>query len=388
MTAKELPSRPNLDQYKKQAKDLLKSYEVDHADALSRIRQHHPRFKNSVIPKGIFRLSDSQWVIAREHGFESWAKFANHIRRIAAQDSELTATPQSAVFTSDLAIKTDELYTCAFTRDGRRAITGAQRNPVRVWDVETGRCVMSFDDHSIGSWAVSWSHDERHILFGARDGTVQMCDVESGLRLHVLKGHYDFIRCIDLSSDGCHVLSASGSRDTTVRLWDVNSERSLWIMEGHSDGIYDVAFDPTQRRALSGSRDGTVRLWDLKNGRCVQVFKGHTYHVHSVLWSADRRRVLSSSRDIRVWDVETGRCVRVFYQEHNNLIRKLAWSADQRRALSASHDGTVRVWDVDSGQCLRVLEGHPVGVVTVAWCSNGRAYSCDWNGGIRGWDLT
>lgn len=87
--------------------------------------------------------------------------------------------------------------------------------------------------------------------------------------------------------------------------------------------------------------------------------------------------------------MESGRCIRVFGQDDTDtLIRKLAWSADQRTALSASHDGTVRLWDVESGRCLRVLEGHPVGVVTVAWgLDERRAYSCDWNGGIRGWDL-
>jgi WD40 repeat protein len=395
MPAKKLPARPNLDQYRKRAKDLLKSYEAGHPDALSRIRQHHPRFNKATcaIDGAVLRLSDAQWVIAREHGFESWAKFAGHIRRIPARDSGTRATQQSRfeLFSISLDIRTDELYTCVFTRDGTRAVTGAQGNPVRVWDVETGRCVVALDEHSVGSWGMTWSQDGRHIVFGPRDGAVQVWDLESGgLCSHVLEGHSGFIRCVDVSSDGCRVLSGSGSiRDPTVRLWDVESDRCLRIMEGHSDGIYDVALDPSQRRALSGSRDTTVRLWDVESGKSLRVFKGHSYHVHSVLWGADQRRVLSSSRDIRLWDVESGRCIRVFDQDDtDSLIRKLAWSADQRTALSASHDGTVRLWDVESGRCLRVLDGHPVGVVTVAWdVDERRAYSCDWNGGIRGWDL-
>jgi WD40 repeat protein len=51
------------------------------------------------------------------------------------------------------------------------------------------------------------------------------------------------------------------------------------LFEGHTDGVYDVALDATQHRALSGSRDGTVRLWDTETGRCLRVLEGHTYHV-------------------------------------------------------------------------------------------------------------
>ncbi len=392
MTAKELPSRPHLDQYRKQAKDLLKSYKSGDADALTRVTQHHPEFRKvvSAIDTGAFRLSDAQWVIAREHGFESWAKFVNCIRRSAAQNSELAATRPTAspIFAIDLDIKSEEVNICSFTRDGKRAVMGAQGNPVCVWDVETGRCVKTFEIDSVSAWAATWSPDERHVFLGTRAGIMQMWDVESGRCLHVFDGHYGLMRCIDVSSNGSRVLSGTAFRDTAVRLWDVNSERCLKIMEGHSDGVYDVAFGPAQQRALTGSRDGTIRMWDLETGKCLQVFKRHSYHVHSVLWSGDERRVLSSSQDIRLWDAETGRGIRIFDQEHTQVIRKLAWTADQRWALSASHDGTVRLWDVDSGRCVRVFEGHPVGVVSVALGSDQRrAYSCDWNGGIRVWDL-
>jgi WD40 repeat protein len=389
MTDKKLPPRPNLDQYKKQAKDLLKTYESGQPEALARIHQQHPLFKKTPpgIGKSVFRLSDAQWVIAREHGSESWSKFASRIREIAAQDSP--QTPGSSTFSVDLEIKTDELNICVFTRDGQRAITSGGGIPVQLWDVATGRSVMKFDDHSVGSWALKWSQDERHIYIGSRDGSIKIWELETGVCSHELKRHNRLVRCIDVSSDSRLALTGAGHLfDPVVRLWDVESERCVQVMEGHSDGVYDVAFAPTQRRALSGSRDTTIRLWDLESGACQRVFKGHSYHVHSALWSSDERRVLSCSQDIRLWDVNSGRCIRVFDYPGEITIRKLAWSADQRRALSASHDGTVRLWDMETGRCLRVFEGHPVGCVTVAFSPDERrAYSCDWNGGIRAWDI-
>jgi len=85
MYEKQLPARPNLEQYKKQAKELVRDCELGVADALARIKRNHPRFHSLPEPEikdGLFALSDAQVVIAREHGFESWPKFSKHIEMI------------------------------------------------------------------------------------------------------------------------------------------------------------------------------------------------------------------------------------------------------------------------------------------------------------------
>jgi ankyrin repeat protein len=87
MDAKELPARPSLEQYKKQAKDLVKSRNSSDLETLKRIKKNHPRFHQ--LPdtgqmKTRFALADAQLVIAREHGFESWPKFSNHITSLNA----------------------------------------------------------------------------------------------------------------------------------------------------------------------------------------------------------------------------------------------------------------------------------------------------------------
>ncbi len=85
MSDRELPARPNLEQYKKQAKDLVKECALGHSDALKRIGRHHPRL-HKLSPPDIqnapFTLADAQLVIAREHSFESWPKFAHHIETL------------------------------------------------------------------------------------------------------------------------------------------------------------------------------------------------------------------------------------------------------------------------------------------------------------------
>ncbi len=47
MPEKELPSRPSLEQYKKQAKDLLHQSKASEPEALERFRKHLPHQKFS-----------------------------------------------------------------------------------------------------------------------------------------------------------------------------------------------------------------------------------------------------------------------------------------------------------------------------------------------------
>lgn len=86
MSEKKLPATPNLEQYKKQAKDLVRDRRDGIAGALGLIRRHHPRFHKQPdtqeIRNGRFTLTDAQLVIAREYGFESWPKFAKYIETI------------------------------------------------------------------------------------------------------------------------------------------------------------------------------------------------------------------------------------------------------------------------------------------------------------------
>ncbi|HEY1467584.1 MAG TPA: ankyrin repeat domain-containing protein [Candidatus Acidoferrum sp.] len=101
MPDRELSARPNLEQYKKQAKDLLKSFALGDPQTLARIKRHHPRFHKlpeSDLHRAAFALTDSQLVIAREHGFESWPKFAHHIETLNLIRSLASLTDPVAAF--------------------------------------------------------------------------------------------------------------------------------------------------------------------------------------------------------------------------------------------------------------------------------------------------
>ena len=101
-----LPPRPDLAQYRKRAKNLVKAAASPEPDAvrvwaaewlgtLARLWDEPvPPFVQAsldraadAIEKGVtqpFTLTDAQFLIARAHGFDSWAAFARHLSRVDA----------------------------------------------------------------------------------------------------------------------------------------------------------------------------------------------------------------------------------------------------------------------------------------------------------------
>lgn len=82
-----LPAVPNLEQQKKQARELLQAARAGDAVALERFRAHQPRLSAAPAadwPPSRLALHDAQLVLAREYGFASWPKLKAHIEAIVA----------------------------------------------------------------------------------------------------------------------------------------------------------------------------------------------------------------------------------------------------------------------------------------------------------------
>ena len=81
--ARPLPSRADLAQQKKLAKELLQSFKAGDAESRARVR--------AILPdKQKIALADVQLVVAREYGFASWSALRQHI----ASQTETTRSPE------------------------------------------------------------------------------------------------------------------------------------------------------------------------------------------------------------------------------------------------------------------------------------------------------
>lgn len=119
MDANRLPARPSLEQYKKQAKELVKVFRAEQSrkssesKAIQRVKTCHPRFAElpaDKISSTKFALADAQFVIAREHGYESWPEFAKHIEALAHASFAASASNPVAAFIEDACVPRDSWH--------------------------------------------------------------------------------------------------------------------------------------------------------------------------------------------------------------------------------------------------------------------------------------
>ncbi len=103
MPSRLLPSRPDLDHLKYQAKDLRTGHEAGDSTALQRIREFHPRFRGATdadIAAAAIAQADALLTIAREYGFASWPKLKRHVEGIEALEQRV-ATLRTAFAAGD-----------------------------------------------------------------------------------------------------------------------------------------------------------------------------------------------------------------------------------------------------------------------------------------------
>ena len=367
----------------------LESHTFRFRDPLNEERRFIPlRLDDAEIKGSLAQFSYIDWRI--KYRKEEYVKLLEACG-IPAKSPIVATTDESEQITSrsiQLDIGNCGIWSYAFSRDEKLAITGDSKGTLKLWDMETGQCLRVMKAHTEGIGKVVFSANQHFALSGSHDGTIRLWDLETGNCLRSLNGHTGAVLGVVLNTDQNYVLSCSG--DSTIRYWDMKTGKTMRVLEGHKDTVNKITFSTNQKLALSSSTDNTVRLWNLETGKCLRIFVGHTKPVFGLAISPNQHFVISGSMDhtIRLWEVQTGHCMHIF-EGHSYLVSCLEFSVNNNFALSGSYDDTVRLWDIDKGYCSHVLDGHSTSISTIAWSKDPHiAFSGDANGEIRIWDLS
>jgi len=101
---------------------------------------------------------------------------------------------------------------------------------------------------------------------------------------------------------------------------------------------------------------GQVVLWDVATGSEIGALKGHGKGVTQVAFSRDGRLLASGSTDntIRIWDVASRRELRTL-SGHTANVDSVDFSPDSSLLASTSQDGSTFLWDANTGEHLLTL---------------------------------
>lgn len=253
-------------------------------------------------------------------------------------------------------VEGDYLVATSFSPDGRRLLTSSRFRTPRVWEVDTGRLLLTLEGHERAVYGgIGFSPDGRRLVTSGFDRIARIWDATTGKPLHALEaGSGEFCDWAVFSPDSRQVATFADTAEAGAMIWDVETGRMVRRITGPFGLIIALQFTPDGSLLLTSHVDNAVRFWDVKSGALVKEWHLRGYAM-APRFSPDGRRLYCWTsklgilgRDIpslEVWDVEADRQI-VTFTGHTEVGYYLALSADGKRMVTAAPDRTVRQWEV------------------------------------------
>ncbi|KAI8319622.1 WD40 repeat-like protein [Martensiomyces pterosporus] len=145
---------------------------------------------------------------------------------------------------------------------GDMLVSASGDRTIKVWDLCTRTCVLTFLDHTRGVACLDF--DGKYIVSGSSDRSIRVWNVATGLcERTILNAHSDLVRTImfDRSMD----ILVSGSYDESVKIWSFSTGALMHKIKGvHTSRVFKLMFD--QSRIISCSHDRSVSVVDFASG--------------------------------------------------------------------------------------------------------------------------
>jgi WD40 repeat protein len=283
---------------------------------------------------------------------------------------------------------------------------------IRLWDLQSQRDPTVLHGHLTEVWSVAFSPDGRTLISGAKDGSINLWSIPvtskqdilegpdaplafsaDGKRLAVLDQQHGALVFINpatrqpeselvldrwpsrgpgriaLSSDQNVLAEALGNG--TIMLYDTRAKRSTELRTSGAS-IFDLALSPDGQQLVTGGF-GDSRWWDLARKTSVVFGNG----MRRALFSPDGRTLFLVNRAGRaeLWD-STSHSLRVVLGAQSSFGPGVAFSPNGRVLAIASDplssEQMINLWDTTTGQLLGSCVGHKQGIVGVAFSADGR----------------
>ncbi|MDE0503898.1 MAG: sigma-70 family RNA polymerase sigma factor, partial [Candidatus Poribacteria bacterium] len=302
--------------------------------------------------------------------------------------------------------------TLAFSPDQRLLASGGLKRSIRLWEVQSGDLVGSFEDvrehagqavifhGTVSSMAIS-PNGKTLASVRAGEGVVSIWDVATQtktIRLihdgNEIGGEHPSI--VAFSPDGA--VFATGWEDGQIRLWNSRTWERIGVLETNAGSVSSLDFHPDGKTLASLSSryvdvdanrhkggDMTIRLWDVERRTQIAAAQHHKASVESVSLSPDGKHLASGHQDgsVTFWDMQTGEQAGVLRSD-DAMVECVIFSPDGD-FLATSAKNRVRLWDVRGRKQVSVFK-HFADVRSLAFNRDGSILACTEDTGIRLWD--
>jgi WD40 repeat protein len=263
-----------------------------------------------------------------------------------------------------------KLFACA--KFGSQVKKGV-RHPkyeVIVYNLETGKTVFApMKGHTAKITQVVFSPDGLHLASSSLDGTVKVWDIATGKEVVTF---HDAAPVLGVAFSPDSLRLASASEDHTVKLWATAGKKPRVM----GPGIGCVVFSPDSKRLAgigetSHGRYGAY-VWNVATGKRLLRLEG-AVGASRIAWSPDARRLAAGERGL-VWDTTTGKICsslrRTLGIVGSGVPLHAAWSRDGKfLAYVGGGKMGVCICETTTGRYLRTLPFEDRSPITTDYAS-------------------
>jgi len=151
----------------------------------------------------------------------------------------------------------------AFSPNGSQYIaTAGEDGKVKMWNVETGFCFVTFTKHTAPVTAVAFANSQV-ILSASLDGTFRTHNLVRYKKFRTLTTPKPMQFCSMTADPSGEIVCAGTFEPFDIYMWSLQTGKVLDVLSGHQGSVSHMAFNPVQGKLASASWYKTVKLWDV-----------------------------------------------------------------------------------------------------------------------------
>jgi len=244
-----------------------------------------------------------------------------------------------------------------------RLVTGSADNTVRVWDVETGRELQSFN-YRTPVRSVAFATGDRHFISVTDQvmGQVPAYYIykldDEGKRAawkldkeHEFKGRASQVRWGNLNQ------TIYIATDDGILVYDTETSKLLTRLTDHKKGVNSLRFSQDYSCFITSSSDQTAKLWDAKTNKCLKTYESdrpvNDAAIHPnmelVIIGGGQEADKVTTSNTRVGHFQVRFYHKIYEEEigtvkgHFGPINTLSFTPDGKGFSSGAEDGFIRV---------------------------------------------
>lgn len=215
-----------------------------------------------------------------------------------------------------------------YNRDGDLLFSCAKDHTPTVWYGHNGERLGTYRGHNGAVWCCDVSRDSTRLITSSADQTAKLWNVETGAQLFSFNFESP-ARAVDLAiGDKLVVITTDPFMELPSAIHIKRIEKdlskqtadSVLTITGIKGRINRAVWGPLNSTIISGGEDSVVRIWDSETGKLLRESDketGHQKPITSLCKSADGSHFLTGSLDksARLWDIRTLTLIKTYVTE-------------------------------------------------------------------------